>query len=158
MSHSAIQDQLAGIHCFGCGPENQLGLRIKSRWSGEGETLCRFQPEAHHCAGPKRYVNGGIIATVVDCHCVCTAIAEGYRRDGREVGVGEAVLYVTGSLRVTYLAPAPIDTVLELRARFASVQEKKIVLTCEVTSGDTLVAAGEVVAVRVTPEWGEEEG
>jgi hypothetical protein len=27
----------------------------------------------------KNVVNGGIIATVIDCHCVCTAITAAYR-------------------------------------------------------------------------------
>lgn len=155
MSLAAIQDQLDGIHCFGCGPRNPLGLRIKSFWSGEEESLCRFLPAAHHCAGPKGYVNGGIIATVADCHCVCTAMAEGYRRAGRKIGVGEVVLYVTGSLSVTYVAPAPIDQELLFRARIVSSDEKKTVLSCDVHAGSVRVAAAEVVAVRVPPGWGE---
>ena len=69
-----FQNLIHGNHCFGCGPENDLGLRIKSYWDGKNQSICRFIPEKHHCAGPAEYLNGGIISTIIDCHCICTAI------------------------------------------------------------------------------------
>ena len=38
----------AGI-CFGCGPKNERGLRIRSYVVGD-EVLCTWQPESHHQA------------------------------------------------------------------------------------------------------------
>ena len=86
MSEIAIQDLLPENHCFGCGPLNPEGLQIKSFWSGESETICTYQPESKHAAGPTHILNGGVIATLIDCHCICTAVAEAYRREGRDVG------------------------------------------------------------------------
>ena len=77
-----FQDLIQGNHCFGCGPHNPAGLQIKSTWSGEKESVCVFQPSAHHCAAPTKFLNGGIIATIIDCHSVCTAIAYAYRQAG----------------------------------------------------------------------------
>ncbi len=151
---AAFQDCFPDIHCFGCGPHNENGLRIKSRWSGPNESICRFTPAPHHSAGSKHYLNGGIIATLIDCHCVCTAMAEAYRRAGRSVGEGAAIYYVTGALNVSYLAPTPIAGVLTVVATIEETTEKKTVLSCVVRSaGGEACARGEVVAVRVPESW-----
>jgi len=65
--HKAFQELIQGNHCWGCGTLNPRGLQIKSYWSGE-ESVCKFQPQAHHMAGPPHVLNGGIIATVINCH------------------------------------------------------------------------------------------
>ena len=152
MTKQAFQDRIPNLHCFGCGPENAAGLRIKSTWSGKGESVCRFRPEPHHSAGPRHVVNGGVIATVMDCHAICTAVADGYQRAGLAIGEGDEILYVTGSLSVTYLEPAPIDACLEFRATVSTFEERKTRLTCTVAADGTPVAKGEVVAVRVS-DW-----
>ena len=125
---TAFQDRMPGNHCFGCGPGNERGLRIKSHWADEQgtESVCRFEPQPHQAAGPREYLNGGIIATVIDCHGVCTAIADAYRREGREMGQGELIWYVTGSLTVDYRRPTPIDREVEIRARLREVDGRKI--------------------------------
>lgn len=74
----AFQDQIPDNNCYGCGPGNREGLRIKSFWDGEA-AVCTYRPEHHHSAGPPQFLNGGIIATLIDCHSVCTAIANAYR-------------------------------------------------------------------------------
>ena len=83
MAESSFQDQIKENHCWGCGPANEHGLRIKSYWSGE-EAVCTWQPGEQHSAGPLEILNGGVIATLFDCHCVCTAIAAAYRAESRE--------------------------------------------------------------------------
>lgn len=154
MVERAFQDQIPGIHCFGCGPKNAAGLRIKSYWSGPGESVCRFQAAPHHSAGPRHFVNGGIIATVMDCHAICTAMADGYKSAGREIGQGEEIVFVTGSLNVKYLAPAPIDVDLEFKTIISKKNEKKTILKCVATVNGAPVVEGEVVAIRVPPQWG----
>ena len=39
----AFQDQIPDNFCYGCGPGNPVGLRIRSIWAGN-EALCVFQP------------------------------------------------------------------------------------------------------------------
>ena len=152
----SFQGAIPRNHCFGCGPLNPDGLRIESRWEGEGDArvaVCRWRPAPHHVAGPTHVVNGGIIATVVDCHTVCTAIADGYERAGRAVGEGEEIWYVTGELKVRFLAPAPIGADLELRARIVETGERKTRLACTVLAAGKPRAEAEVVAVRVPAAW-----
>ena len=155
MIKRAFQDQIPGIHCFGCGPDNPEGLKIKSFWEGQGRSLCHFRPAPYHLAGPRHFVNGGIIATVMDCHAICTAMAEGYQSAGRKIGEGEEIVYVTGALTIKYLAPAPIDAHLEFRATIGMKTDKKIILTCVASARGKPVAEGEVVAIRVPATWGK---
>jgi len=154
MSQAAFQDKIPYNSCYGCGPTNPQGLRIKSHWNDAGEAVCSFQPRAHHNAGMAAYLNGGIIATLVDCHCICAAIADGYRREGRAEGSDPLVWYVTGSLKVTYRRPARIDAPVNLNARVTKVDGKKTYLECSVVSGGEECALGEVTAIRVPPDWG----
>jgi acyl-coenzyme A thioesterase PaaI-like protein len=148
----AIQDAIPHNDCFGCGPQNPAGLRIRSFVEGE-ETVCRFQPSPAHMAGPTHVLNGGVIATVIDCHSVCTAIADLYRSAGREVGEGEPIWAVTASMKVDYLAPAPIGEVAELRARVVERAGRKRRVTCSFSSGGKECARGEVLAIEVRQEW-----
>lgn len=149
----AIQEQIPNNHCYGCGSENELGLQIKSYWQSESQASCMFTPAHHHCAGPTHFLNGGIISTIIDCHCVCMAIAKGYQMQGQEVGVGEPVWFATGSLNVSFLKPVSIDSPVTLNAVIVDASEKKIVLTCELVSKGDVCCRAEVIAVKVPNEW-----
>ena len=68
--------------CFGCGPSNDEGLRIRSFRSGNGLKM-EFNPSEKHQAFPGM-INGGIIGTLLDCHGNWIAvIANGQRRVAR---------------------------------------------------------------------------
>jgi acyl-coenzyme A thioesterase PaaI-like protein len=129
-------------------------MQIKSYRDGD-ETVCTYTPRPEQSAGPLQYVYGGTIASIIDCHCIGTAIANYYRKEGREVGEGDEIWCVTGRLTVNYLAPTPIDRDVNLRAVIAECHEKKTVVTCRVYSGDTQTAEGEVIAIRVPNSWRE---
>ena len=154
MNTAAFQDLIPGIHCFGCGPDNEEGLRIKSYWISKNEAVCHYTPAPHQCSGPRQYVNGGILATVVDCHTICTAVADAYGRAGLEVGEGEMIAYATARLTVNYLKPVAISGPLELVARVGETTEKKTWLTCSLNSDGEECVAAEILAVRVPSEWG----
>ncbi len=149
---TAFQDRMIGNHCFGCGADNPLGMQIKSRWDGD-ESVCVYAPRPEQSAGPEQYLYGGTIASLIDCHCIGTAMANYYRREGREIGEGEEIWCVTGRLSVNYLAPTPIDRDVTLRATIEKATDKKTVLKCRFYSGDTQTAEGDVIAVRVPPTW-----
>ena len=152
MTERAFQDQFKGNLCWGCGADNHQGLQIKSYWSGD-ESVCGWEPSPHHAAGPPHVLNGGIIATLIDCHGVCTAIADAYRREGREIGTGESIWYATASLNVTYLLPTPIDKPVTVRARVRERDGKKTWVECSLFSDDVECARGEVLAIRVSEKW-----
>jgi acyl-coenzyme A thioesterase PaaI-like protein len=148
----AIQDSIPHNHCWGCGTLNPRGLQVKSYVEGD-ETVCRFQPWPEHMAGPTDVVNGGIIAAVIDCHTVCTALADAYRAAGAELGSEPLRWAVTASLRIDYLAPTPIGQPMELRARVREVKGRKRVVDCTVRSGGRDCARAEVIAVEVSSAW-----
>ncbi len=155
MSPIAFQDLMPNNHCFGCGPLNLEGLRIRSFWDGD-ESVCTFEPGTGHAAGPRHFLNGGITATLVDCHSVCTATAWAYRSEAREIGSDPQIWCVTGSLEVRFLAPVPIGDPVDLRARIETTDGKKTVVSCSVFSGGSECATGRVVAIRVPPSWRNE--
>ena len=70
----AFQDEMVGNYCWGCGADNPAGLHLKSYWDGE-VAVAQWTPAHEYSAGPRHILNGGIIATLLDCHGVCTAVA-----------------------------------------------------------------------------------
>jgi len=147
MHIEAIQDTIAPNHCVGCGPDNPHGLRIKSFWCGDLETLAAFQPEPHMAAASPSVLNGGVIATLIDCHAICTAIAYARRLAGS--GADSEAGFATGSLTIRYRRPTPIDHPVLVHARIVGVAERKTVLECTLTSAGEVCAEATVVAVRV---------
>ena len=81
LDQRSFQDLIQGNHCWGCGTVGEPGLRIKSYWSGD-ESVCTWSPKDYHSAAHPQVLNGGIIASIIDCHCICTAIAAAYREGG----------------------------------------------------------------------------
>jgi acyl-coenzyme A thioesterase PaaI-like protein len=150
-----IQDHLDGNHCYGCGKENPDGMQIKSHWDGE-VSVCRYEPGPEQSAGPTTVVYGGLIASLVDCHSVGTAMAYFYQREGRAIGSAPALWCVTARLTVNYRKPTPMGTTIELRARVIDSSEKKAVVETIVTADGEVVAEGETVAVLVPNEWRNE--
>jgi acyl-coenzyme A thioesterase PaaI-like protein len=147
----SFQDQGAVLHCYGCGADNGSGLRIKSYWDGD-EAVCRWRAAPHHCGGRKEIVNGGVIATLIDCHSLNLAVARAYRDEGRAIGSAPVIGYVTGNLNVSYLKPAPIDGELELRARIKKLEGRKAWVECTLSAGGEVRARGEVLGIRVERE------
>jgi acyl-coenzyme A thioesterase PaaI-like protein len=148
----AIQDLIPHNHCWGCGTLNPRGLHIKSLVEGD-ESVCTFMPSPDHMAGPTSVLYGGIIAAVIDCHSVCTAIADVYRAAGQPIGSEPLRWCVTASLKLDFLAPTPIDQPMELRSRIRETKGRKRVVECTVRSGGREVVRAEVVAVEVPPAW-----
>ena len=148
MSDRAFQDQGSVNHCHGCGADNDRGLQIKSFWNGD-EAVATWKAQPHHCGGSKEIVNGGIIATLIDCHSLNLAIAHAYRMEGRFIGSTPRIGYVTANLNVSYLKPTPMDRPLELRARVAKIEGRKAWVTCTLSVGGQICATGDVLGIRV---------
>ncbi|MCZ6533874.1 MAG: PaaI family thioesterase, partial [SAR324 cluster bacterium] len=124
------------------GPNNADGLRIESYWEGE-ECICNWQPQPHQNAGRPNVLNGGIVASLIDCHSMCAAGSAFAGEDGDIPALG------TVSLKVEYLAPTPIGAPLQLRARIVELTEKKAVVSCSLLSSGKETARGEVIGVRI---------
>jgi len=150
---AAFQDAIPGNHCFGCGPQNSSGLGIKSYWQEPEVASCRYQPLPQHSAGPEDVLNGGIIATLIDCHSICTAIASLYKQQDRAIGSDPHIWCVTGSLEIRYIAPAFLSDPVDLTARIVDTSGRKTIVNCSLNSGETLCATALIVAIQVPPEW-----
>lgn len=142
-----FQDAMPGNVCFGCGNDNHEGLQIKSYWDGE-VSICKWNSqEKYH--GWANLMNGGIIATLIDCHCMGTAMAHAYRLQDRPLDSLPEYRYATGTLSVKYLAPTSNNHEAELRATIIEVKGRKTLLHCELISQGVKTADAEVVAIRV---------
>jgi acyl-coenzyme A thioesterase PaaI-like protein len=149
MSRS-FQEEFAelGIHqCWGCGIRNEEGLQIRSYWEGE-EGICTWQPQPYHQAHPG-IVNGGILATIMDCHSACTAAASAYRAEGRAITTPPEIALVTASLQLAYLRPTSITEPLLLRATIREQTARKSLVTCTLTARGEVCVRAEVVMVRL---------
>jgi len=149
MSPKAFQDYYPDhlSYCYGCGRLNEHGLQIKSYWDGD-ETFCTFNPRPYHIAIPG-YVYGGLIASLIDCHCTGTAAAASYRAAGRAMDSEPPFRFVTASLHVNYLRPTPLGVPLEIRAHVTELKGRKVIMQAMLSAGGQVCAQGEVIAVQM---------
>jgi acyl-coenzyme A thioesterase PaaI-like protein len=148
----AIQDQIPGNHCWGCGADNPDGLQLKSYWDGE-TAVATFLPSSAFAAGPKHVLNGGIIATLLDCHGVCTAIARAYGDEGRAIGSDPEIWHATTSMTVEFLRPTPIGEEVQLTGTVSAVDDRFVTIDCTLASAGKDRARASVTSVRVPDEW-----
>jgi acyl-coenzyme A thioesterase PaaI-like protein len=149
MQRKAFQDYYPDnlSFCYGCGRLNKQGLQIKSYWDGD-DGVCEFAPRPYHTAVPG-YVYGGLIASLIDCHCTGTASAAAYRAAGRPMGSDPPFRFVTASLHVNYLHPTPIGVPLSVRARVKEMKGRKVVLSATLSAKGEVCAEGEAVVVQM---------
>lgn len=127
------------LPCFGCGPSNAKGLRLRSFPSDDG-VIATFLPWPEHDNG-LGFLNGGIISTVLDCHSAAAVMWEADQR-GWAPHTGAALPYVTAGLDVRFLRPSPLTEPVELVARVSRASESEIHCDVElVWDGKTRAAA-----------------
>lgn len=148
----AIQDRLRDNYCWGCGSDNPHGLHLKSYWDG-GVAVATFTPDAKFAAGPRHVLNGGLIATLLDCHGVCAAIARSYDDERRAIGTDPDIWRATTSMTVQYLRPTPLGDVVELHGRVIEVGDKLTTVECTLSAAGKERAHASVVSARVPEEW-----
>jgi len=111
MDNLSLQERYSpGSICFGCGPANPKGLNIRSFVRGT-EVVATWQAEKHHEAFPGM-LNGGIIGSLLDCHCNWTAAWHLMQRDHLEA----PPCTVTADYAIKLLRPTPTDGPIELIA------------------------------------------
>jgi acyl-coenzyme A thioesterase PaaI-like protein len=128
-SAHSIQERLyPSLTCFGCGPANPKGLRLRS-FDASDAVVARFRPWPEHDNGGG-YLNGGIIATVLDCHSAAAVMLEAHRR-GWVPSDGASLAYVTAGIDVRYLRPTPLTETLELRGTLDDAGEDEMTVDVE---------------------------
>jgi acyl-coenzyme A thioesterase PaaI-like protein len=135
-------------HCYGCGRLNEKGMHIKSEWDGD-VGVCHYTPDMSKTGGFPAFLYGGIIASLIDCHCAGTAAAARLRQDGFETGERPTPRFVTASLKVDYIKPTPVGKELEIRATVQEIKGRKVTLTATVSASGDVTAKGEAVMVMI---------
>lgn len=130
--------------CFGCGPANPKGLRVRSFVDGE-EVVAEWTPEPHHQAFPG-ILNGGVIGTLLDCHCNWTAAHHFMQRSGAQA----PPTTVTADYTIRLKRPTPADGPVRLRARVVESTDNRAVVegTLESKGDVTATCRGTFVAVK----------
>lgn len=130
--------------CFGCGPANEKGLRIRSFEEGE-ETVATWQPEAHHEAFPGM-LSGGIAGTLLDCHSNWTAAWHLMKKHGLD----QPPCTVTAEFSVKLRRPIPTKSELHLRARVVDSSEDRATIEASLMGEEKVCATlrGTFVAVK----------
>jgi len=143
----SLQDQYApNSRCFGCGPKNDVGLRIKS-FPEERDVVATFVAERYQ-ASFGSFVSGGILSTLLDCHGNWTALYTLMK----ERNINTPPSTVTAKLAITFLKPTPIEKALRVRARADKVEGDKVEVEGEIEVDGT-------ITVRMTGTYlGVKEG
>ena len=145
MNDESLQDRYAPeTTCFGCGPANARGLRIKSRVDGDAVVL-EWVPEPHHEAFPG-FVSGGIIGVLFDCHCNWAAAYHLMQRSG----AAAPPFTVTADYAVTLRRPTPSGGPLRLRAQVVESTGDRAVVEATLEADGMVRAScrGTFVAVK----------
>jgi acyl-coenzyme A thioesterase PaaI-like protein len=141
----SLQERYAPANrCFGCGPANEKGLRVRSFVDGD-EVVAEWAAEPHHLAF-EGVLNGGICGTLLDCHSNWTAAHHLMVRRGADA----PPCTVTADFHVTLKRPTPMDGPLTLRARVVESSGDRAVVEASIEAGGKVTATcrGTFVAVR----------
>jgi acyl-coenzyme A thioesterase PaaI-like protein len=121
--------------CFGCGQANLFGLQVELERSGDGVEGRFFVKQDHQ--GPPGYAHGGVIAAALDEAMALLVFERG-------------TFAVTGRLEIDLVAPVPVGTFVEVRARMESERERTLELSAEAAGEDgRRLAAARGTFVRV---------
>lgn len=151
MSESLQERYAPESICFGCGPANPEGLRLRSFPADGGrdrddghEVVAEWRPGPNHRSFPG-ILNGGIIGTLLDCQSNWCA-AHYFMRTR---GLDHPPVTVTAEYTVRLRKPTPSDAPVQLRARIAEASERKVVVEAELLSGGerTATCSGTFVAI-----------
>ncbi len=143
--HLSLQETYAPRNvCFGCGPANPHGLHIRSFAKGD-EVVAEWKPEKRYEAFPG-VLNGGIIGSLLDCHCNWTAAYHLMKQAGAE-GVP---CTVTAEYAIKLLRPTPTGDSVFLSAKVIDATDDRATVEGTLTAGGKVCATcrGVFVAVK----------
>ncbi len=145
MSQQSLQETYAPNNsCFGCGPANPDGLHIRS-FVRNGEVVAEWKPEKKYEAFDG-ILNGGIIGTLLDCHCNWTAAYHLMKRAGED----RPPCTVTAEYAIKLLRPTPMNAPVLLSAKVLEITDDRATVEGTLTAGGKACATcrGVFVAVK----------
>lgn len=128
--------------CFGCGPHNQHGLRLKFR--REGDEVVTDYKASKGQDGPPGILHGGLQATL------CDEVA-GWAL----VGLLDRMGFTT-SMNIRYLRPVRLEKVVQARAKVASHQPGMATLKVRLVQEDKVCCMAKVSFVLPSVEAAEQ--
>jgi acyl-coenzyme A thioesterase PaaI-like protein len=133
--------------CFGCGPANPVGFRIRSFPDADDpeRLIADWQPSPQHEAFDG-VVNGGVIGTLLDCHSNWTAAHHLMLRRRFD----RPPTTVTLEYAVRLRSPTPSTGPLHLQSRVADSTDDRATVDAEILADGVVTATcrGTFVAVR----------
>jgi acyl-coenzyme A thioesterase PaaI-like protein len=143
----ALQDRYSpnGV-CFGCGPKNERGLRVKSHTREDGTVVTTWRAEKYHEAF-EGMLSGGIIGTLMDCHSNWAATYHLMKRSRADA----PPCTVTSQYAITLKRPTPTDGDIEIVARAVEVGDDRAIVEAELTAGGKVCATSRGTFVAVKP-------
>jgi acyl-coenzyme A thioesterase PaaI-like protein len=146
VDQESLQDRFAPQStCFGCGPANVDGLRIKSCVQVD-ETVAEWRAQPQHEAFPG-VLNGGIVGALLDCHSNWTAAWAFMRRRGAD----RPPATVTADLAIRFLRPTPTDGPIRLHAHVVTIDDDRATIESSLEAGGRTCATAAATFVAVKP-------
>ena len=144
----SLQDKYApNSKCFGCGPKNSLGLKIKSYVDKENShmIICRWTPSYYHQAFDN-ILNGGICGSILDCHSNWTAAYFLMKHNC----LNSTPCTVTADYHVKLKKPTPVNTELLLQAKVLGIENNQAKIEANLIADNKITATclGNFVAVK----------
>ena len=99
---------IPGNQCFGCGPDNPHGLRLRFRPVDAHTIEAPYCADEHLCGAPQ-IVHGGIQAVMLD-EVMAMAVQTAYPDEHPTI--------VTADFRLEYKKPVPTGSEITIRARW----------------------------------------
>jgi len=115
------------------GWSNPLAPGLNMWFEGEralGTVTCGWAYE-----GPPGHIHGGYVAAIFDQFMGMAQMI------GKQPGM-------TGTLKIRYLRPSPLNTELRLEARIEKLEKRKTRVDAKMSHGDTVTATGEALFIR----------
>src|SRR6202171_1718509 len=144
MPEQSLQEKYApGNACFGCGPANPDGLHIRSFPKGD-EVVAEWTPEKKYEAFPGD-LNGGIIGTLLDCHCNWTGAYHLMKRARADT----APCTATAEDSIKLLRATPTNDSVHLAAKIVDLKDDRATVEGTLTAGGKVCATCRGIFVAV---------
>jgi acyl-coenzyme A thioesterase PaaI-like protein len=146
MNGKSLQETYAPQNaCFGCGPANEKGLKIRSFVQGD-EVVAEWTPQKHHEAF-EGVLNGGIIGALLDCHSNWAAAWHLMNKAGEN----HPPCTVTAEFAVKLTRPTPTNVPVHLSAIVTESSDDRAVVDAKLTANGKVCATCHGVFVAVKP-------
>lgn len=138
-------------HCWGCGPDNESGLHLKSYPSEDGTScIAEIIPDAKYTGGVPQNLFGGMIAMLFDCHGTASAAYFKHKDKGLELSEDTVIgRFITARLEINFKKPTPMAETVKIIAEPLEIGDRKVIVDMKMYAKEELRAEAKMVAVAV---------